>query len=436
MRARLHAWRARRARRRRAAGPPPPISTPAGRNAVPDLSRPPVSASAAGATRRAGQRNLRRQRAGLQRRRPAPARESPPTGASVDPSRARSVTDDVAEAAVDHDAPVAFRREYDVRLRTCRLPTSRSPTNVSDAPEPSSEIVTTGVRPVSGSTPCCLTKIVGLHVPPADVPSGRGSNPTDAQPPAEGRSRHDTSDARAQRRARVDDAWTPPSSIACRGYTAGAGKGPSGYRPFGMAIASTFGGGPVPRFHVRCHQTKNAAERMIASARDVHVQANAAELVRRVDAQHLDPEAADAVEEDVEGEQAPGRIVPEPALDEEEHPGGSEVPQRLVQERRVERLVVDVVDRAVLGIDLEAPRQVGRPAEQLLVPPVPEAADALRDEQRRRRRSRRAPRRSRRSASRRSRRRPLRARCRPRRRARPSRSRTVPTTRPAARPSS
>ena len=47
----------------------------------------------------------------------------------------------------------------------------------------------------------------------------------------------------------------------------------------------------------------------------------------------------------------------------------------------MEELAVDVVERPVLGRDLEPPRQVGRLAEQLLVPPVPEAADALRDEQ-------------------------------------------------------
>src|SRR5687768_15926522 len=31
--------------------------------------------------------------------------------------------------------------------------------------------------------PCCLTVMVGVQVPPADMPSGSGSNPTVAQPP-------------------------------------------------------------------------------------------------------------------------------------------------------------------------------------------------------------------------------------------------------------
>src|SRR5512144_1696870 len=46
----------------------------------------------------------------------------------------------------------------------------------------------------------------------------------------------------------------------------------------------------------------------------------------------------------------------------------------------MERLVLDVVDRAVLGVDLEAPGKVGGLAEELLVPPVAEASDALCDE--------------------------------------------------------
>src|SRR6187551_1469935 len=117
-------------------------------------------------------------------------------------------------------------------------------------------------------------------------------------------------------------------------------------------------------------------------ARDEDVQADPAELVRRVDAERLDPEAADAVDEDVEREQVARPDPPlEPPLDEEQQSGGTEAPQRLVQERRMEGLLVDEVDRAVLGVDLEAPREVRRLPEELLVPPVPEAPDSLRDEQ-------------------------------------------------------
>ena len=97
----------------------------------------------------------------------------------------------------------------------------------------------------------------------------------------------------------------------------------------------------------------------------------------------LDPEAADAVDEDVQGEE-PARPDPEEPLDREQHGRGAEAPERLVEERRVEGLRLDVLDRPVVDRDLEAPGQVGRLAEELLVPPVAEAADPLRDEERRR----------------------------------------------------
>ena len=50
----------------------------------------------------------------------------------------------------------------------------------------------------------------------------------------------------------------------------------------------------------------------------------------------------------------------------------------------MERRVGEVVGRAVLGVDLEPPRQLGRLAEELLVPPVADPADALREQQPRR----------------------------------------------------
>ena len=91
----------------------------------------------------------------------------------------------------------------------------------------------------------------------------------------------------------------------------------------------------------------------------------------------------------------------------------------------MERLGADVVDRPVLGVDLEPPgRSVGPPKSswfhQLPKRPIPARRGALAP------RSRRASRRMRRNASRRSRPRGSRDRCRPKRRGRPSRSRTVP----------
>ena len=61
----------------------------------------------------------------------------------------------------------------------------------------------------------------------------------------------------------------------------------------------------------------------------------------------------------------------------------SEVPDDLVEERRVEERALGEAggERRVVGLDLEAPGQVGRQAEELVVEPVAEPADGLRDEQ-------------------------------------------------------
>src|ERR687891_2545119 len=117
---------------------------------------------------------------------------------------------------------------------------------------------------------------------------------------------------------------------------------------------------------------------------DVHVEAYAAELVGGVDPKRLDPEPADAVDEHVEREQVAGSER-EAALDREQHERRAEAPERLVQEGRVEGGRVEVLLGPVLDVDLKAPREVGRLTEELLVPPVPEATDPLRDEQSRRR---------------------------------------------------
>ena len=309
MRARLHASRARRGRRRPAAGPPPPISTPAGRGRFrrlasaarrsqpplpPDArrARPPPSAASA--------------EDGCERRRPAPAR-SRRRRACVDRHRAVASTLTTRRSRCRSRCASRPRREDDIGLVDARLAVCRRG-NVSDAPVASSEIVTTGVSPSRGSTPCCLTMISGVHVPPARRAVGQWLEPDGRPAACERRSR--------SRRARATSTETTTRMthglllprLPAAGTPQARGRGPSaGYRaPSGSPSPRPSAEAPVPRFHVRCHQTKNAAERMIASAGDVHVQANAAELVRRVDAEHLDPEAADAVEEHVEGEQATG----------------------------------------------------------------------------------------------------------------------------------
>ena len=118
---------------------------------------------------------------------------------------------------------------------------------------------------------------------------------------------------------------------------------------------------------------------------DPLVPAQPAELVGLVDAEPLDPEAADAVAEDVHRQQPPaGR--PEPLVDPEQHTAEGEVPQRLVQERRVERRARRRAGRQVLVVDLQRPREVGRPPEQLLVEVVAPPPDRLCERQARRHR--------------------------------------------------
>src|SRR5690242_6847754 len=116
--------------------------------------------------------------------------------------------------------------------------------------------------------------------------------------------------------------------------------------------------------------------------RDVGVQAQAEVLVRRVDAQQLFEEPAEAVPGDVEREQ-PRPPDTEAPVDEQQDDDADDVPDELVQKRRVEGRVLDVA-AAVRLVDLQSPRQARRLAEQLLVEPVPPPADPLREQQARR----------------------------------------------------
>ena len=116
--------------------------------------------------------------------------------------------------------------------------------------------------------------------------------------------------------------------------------------------------------------------------RGPHVEPQAADVLQlhRVDPEVLDPAATQGVEHHVEREH-PAVAEPEPPVGPEQHADRSEVPQRLVEERGMERRELLVAGGAVRDVDLEAPRQVGGPAEQLLVEVVAEAADDLREQQ-------------------------------------------------------
>src|SRR6266542_3138519 len=106
------------------------------------------------------------------------------------------------------------------------------------------------------------------------------------------------------------------------------------------------------------------------------VQPQPEDPVRVVHAQRLDPEAADGVRHRVQRERPPA-AEPEPAVRPDDQAGDTDVPERLVQERRVVRLRAG--DSALAaGVDPQAPGQRGRLAEQLLVEVVAPAADGLR----------------------------------------------------------
>src|SRR2546425_8628585 len=86
-----------------------------------------------------------------------------------------------------------------------------------------------------------------------------------------------------------------------------------------------------------------------------------------VEPQRFDREAADRVETDVGEEERP-RARGEPrAQPSDEQQKDREVPERLVEERRVKVLELGVAEGTVFGRDVELPRQGGWTAEGFLV---------------------------------------------------------------------
>ena len=175
-----------------------------------------------------------------------------------------------------------------------------------------------------------------------------------------------------------------------------------------------------------CHQMKNAVEQHEHDQRHPRVQPQPA--IGATDRSAAAPRrSARTCRTTRRARTAPGGDAAAP-VDEEQHADHRQVVDELVEEGRVEGRVVLVPRHAVVDVDLEPPRQVGRLAVQLLVQPVAPAAD------RPARAAGRAPRRpnmrarSRPSGGRRARRRRSRGRCRPRRRGRPSRPRRCPST--------
>jgi hypothetical protein len=113
------------------------------------------------------------------------------------------------------------------------------------------------------------------------------------------------------------------------------------------------------------------------------VQSQTEHLLGSVDTQHLDPHTTKRVEENIQPEY-PTMTQPEATVEVDEEEGRRDVPDHLVEERRVEQgagLAGDPGVRADLvrdgRVDLQAPRERGRRAEELLVEPVAEPPDRL-----------------------------------------------------------
>ena len=107
------------------------------------------------------------------------------------------------------------------------------------------------------------------------------------------------------------------------------------------------------------------------------VEAQAEDGVGGVNAQQLLEDAKGRVTQHVEGEQRSRSGCLPPAQPDQEA-SEREVEEQLVQERRVEGGAVDVALRSVLGVDLQAPWEAGRAAEQFLVEVVADSPDRLR----------------------------------------------------------
>ena len=135
----------------------------------------------------------------------------------------------------------------------------------------------------------------------------------------------------------------------------------------------------------RDHDVADQAEQEDEN-RGPHVQAQPEHAVGLIDAQDLDPHSPGGVDHEIGPHEsashrpvAARQVAPEP----DEEGGARRVPQRLVQEGRVEQGARGVPERQVGPVDLQAPGQGGGPAEQLLVEVVAEAPQRLRDQDRR-----------------------------------------------------
>src|SRR2546428_610795 len=198
-----------------------------------------------------------------------------------------------------------------------------------------------GVGPVEAAARLDSLEVVGHTVPPLDRPRGAARQDLVQSPRVE-RQRAARADARRDRRVeRVHQSFHP--------------------------------GGDVGGVKRALHEAHAAVD--VEPARGLRHAVGAGP--EAVEPERLDREATDRVEADVAEEErarAAGESRAEPGGEEPEH---HEVPDRLVEEGRVEVLVLAEAERAVWRRDVELPRKIRRSAERLFVEEVPPASDRL-----------------------------------------------------------
>ena len=138
------------------------------------------------------------------------------------------------------------------------------------------------------------------------------------------------------------------------------------------------GPGDLPAPELRAHEPGDAHDGQ--HGRDVGVQAQAQEVLGRIDPQRFLEDPEGRVPGHVQREQARRldvTVMPQP----DQERGQQQVEDQLVQERRVERAVLRIARRAEGRVDLQPPGQAGGATEQFLVEVVADAPDRLRHQQ-------------------------------------------------------
>ena len=117
--------------------------------------------------------------------------------------------------------------------------------------------------------------------------------------------------------------------------------------------------------------------------RDIEVEPESKDVMRRVDPQELLPDPGERVTRHVDGEES-GRPDAAMVTEPDQDPGEPEIPDQLIEEGGLEGRELFVARRPVCWINLQAPGQARRATEELLVEVVADPADRLAHQETRR----------------------------------------------------